>query len=288
MFKRKGVICLVCFVCMLASCNSKNDTSTETGWKREIESILSEETEEAEEAPKETEEAGEAPKETEEAGEAAKETEKADEVAQETGTEEVQGMDASQTEEQGTETSEELDWKLLLVNATHPIPEGYAVRLKEVSEGQFVDVRIWRELQQMFEDARADGIYPTVRESFRTAQRQQEIMDSYIASYEAAGASHENAVAKALKIVAVPGTSEHQLGLAIDVNTEKGAGAKTATWKWFRENCARYGFILRYPEDKTKITGISYEPWHFRYVGVEAATEIMEQGICLEEYLGEE
>lgn len=279
MFKRKGVICLICFVCMLASCNSKNDTSTETGWKREIESIQREETEEA--------------------GEAAKETEKADEVAQETGTEEVQGMDASQTEEQGevdvskteeqgTETSEELDWKLLLVNATHPIPEGYAVRLKEVSEGQYVDVRIWRELQQMFEDARADGIYPTVRESFRTAQRQQEIMDSYIASYEAAGASHENAVAKALKIVAVPGTSEHQIGLAIDVNTEKGASAKTATWKWFRENCARYGFILRYPEDKTKITGISYEPWHFRYVGVEAATEIMEKGICLEEYLGEE
>ena len=97
----------------------------------------------------------------------------------------------------------------------------------------------------------------------------------------------EEARAEALKLVAVPGTSEHQLGLALDIISETDED-DTATWQWLNENCWRYGFILRYPEEKIQITGITYEPWHFRYVGVEAAQEITEQGITLEEYLGEE
>ena len=91
------------------------------------------------------------------------------------------------------------------------------------------------------------------------------------------------------RLIAVPGTSEHETGLAADIVTpsyqrlDAGyAGTKAA--RWLLENAASYGFVLRYPEDKTEITGIDYEPWHYRYVGVEAAKEIMAQGLCLEEY----
>ena len=178
-------------------------------------------------------------------------------------------------------------WKLILVNADHPLPEDFTVTLKALRNGHYVDERIYPELQQMFDDARAEGIYPLINESFRTAQRQQQIMDKYIAGYEAQGLDHEAATAKARTIVALPGTSEHQLGLALDIIAEYDADS-TATWNWLRENCWRYGFILRYPADKEDITGISYEPWHFRYVGVEAAKEIMERGLCLEEYVLEE
>ena len=91
-------------------------------------------------------------------------------------------------------------------------------------------------------------------------------------------------------MVAVPGTSEHQLGLAVDLVSSEYTGLderqeETGSYQWLVKHCAEYGFILRYPNDKTEITGIIYEPWHFRYVGVEAAREIMDQGICLEEYL---
>ncbi len=175
-------------------------------------------------------------------------------------------------------------WKLVLVNADHPLPEGFTVGLKELRNGHHVDERIYPELQQMFDDARAAGIYPLINESFRTAERQQEIMDSYIARYEAQDMSHEEAVKKARSLVALPGTSEHQLGLALDIIAEYDADS-TATWQWLKENSWRYGFILRYPADKVDVTGIDYEPWHFRYVGKAAAEEITERGLCLEEYL---
>ena len=178
------------------------------------------------------------------------------------------------------------DWKLLLVNADHPLPEGFTVTLKQLRNGQAVDERIYPELQQMFDDARKAGIYPLINESFRTAERQQEILDKYIAKYKAEGLSQEAAEAKALTVVAVPGTSEHQLGLALDIIAEYDSD-NTATWNWLRDNSWRYGFILRYPADKEAVTGITYEAWHFRYVGVPTAQEITESGLCLEEYLAQ-
>ena len=180
--------------------------------------------------------------------------------------------------------TDENAWKLLLVNADHPLPEGFTVELKALRNGHHVDERIYPELQQMFDDARSAGIYPLINESFRTAERQQQILDNYIAKYEAAGMSHDDAVTKALTIVAVPGTSEHQLGLALDIIAEYDSD-NNPTWNWLQQNCWRYGFILRYPKGKEEITGIDYEPWHFRYVGVPTAEEITESGLCLEEYL---
>ena len=84
-----------------------------------------------------------------------------------------------------------------------------------------------------------------------------------------------------------PGFSEHQTGLALDINTASRSAhfETTATYRWLIENCWRYGFILRYPTAKTETTGIIYEPWHYRYVGQEAAAEIYQQGVCLEEYI---
>ena len=188
------------------------------------------------------------------------------------------------SEEDPAQTDAGDDWKLILVNAEHPVPEDYSVTLKELRNDQWVDERIYPELQQMFDDARAEGIYPLINESYRSAERQQEILDNYIAAYEAEGLSTEEAQQRALEVVAKPGTSEHQLGLALDIIVEYEEDS-TQTWQWLKENCWRYGFILRYPEDKTEITGISYEPWHFRYVGAEAAQQITERGITLEEYL---
>ena len=104
------------------------------------------------------------------------------------------------------------------------------------------------------------------------------------------GISYEKAYEEAGNTVAYPGTSEHQLGLAVDIVAKDyqqldDKQANTEEAKWLKEHCAEYGFILRYPLDKTEETGIIFEPWHYRYVGKEAAKEIMEQGICLEKYL---
>lgn len=176
------------------------------------------------------------------------------------------------------------DWSLILVNATHPIPDGYTVALKELRNDHQVDERIYPDLQQMFDDAREEEIYPLINESYRTAERQQQILNDYISSYEGQGLSHDDAVKKAHTVAADPGCSEHQLGLALDIIAEYDTDS-TATWSWLAENAWRYGFILRYPADKVDITGIAYEPWHFRYVGKEAAREITQQGLCLEEYL---
>lgn len=85
--------------------------------------------------------------------------------------------------------------------------------------------------------------------------------------------------------MAVPGTSEHQLGLALDINAEKGKCTNDELYQWLEKNSYKYGFILRYPTNKVEITGTNYEPWHYRYVGKEAEKEIYARGICLEEYL---
>ena len=104
------------------------------------------------------------------------------------------------------------------------------------------------------------------------------------------GLSREEATAQAGAVVAVPGTSEHQTGLAVDLVDKSyqhldDAQASTEVQQWLMENSWKYGFILRYPEEKSDVTGIIYEPWHYRYVGGPAAREMRELGLCLEEYI---
>lgn len=176
------------------------------------------------------------------------------------------------------------EWNLIVVNAWNELPEDYSVELTELSNGQKVDSRIYPYLQEMFDAAREEGVYPVVREGYRTAEEQQEILEDRIQTYINQGYSRSRAERTAKEWVALPGTSEHQLGIAVDINADKSMCSNEEVYAWLAENAYKYGFILRYPPGKQEITGTSYEPWHYRYIGVEAAQEIYEQGICLEEY----
>lgn len=182
------------------------------------------------------------------------------------------------------------DWSLILVNPWNSIPDGYSPTLTKLINGQSVDERCYPDLQDMMDDCRAAGLSPLICSSYRSGQTQESLYNNKVKSLAAMGLSQERAKTEAAKVVALPGTSEHQLGLAldiVDVNNQNldESQEDTEVQKWLMENSYKYGFILRYPQDKSDVTGISYEPWHYRYVGKEAAREIYEQGVCLEEYL---
>lgn len=200
------------------------------------------------------------------------------------------GADGSAVKSEGNKTAnpaEADDWNLILVNRWNPIPEGYEVTLTDLVNGHAVDSRIYPDLQQMFDDARAQGILPMISSSFRTAEYQQQLLDEKIAEYQAQGYGDDEARNLAEQWVAIPGTSEHQIGLAVDITTADSVQQDASiVWDWLAQNSYKYGFILRYQEQWTEITGVIPEPWHFRYVGYEAASEIYERGITLEEYLG--
>lgn len=188
-----------------------------------------------------------------------------------------------QIEKQEADTSGE--WNLILVNRSHYIPDDYQVELTQLSNGKKVDSRIYPELQQMFNDARADGLALFVREGYRTKEEQQQIMDDKISEYKSQGYSGKESRKMAEEYVAVPDTSEHQLGLSVDINADTEKCSSHEVYQWLDENAYKYGFVKRYPADKTDITGISNEPWHYRYVGKKAAKIMKEENLCLEEYL---
>ena len=181
--------------------------------------------------------------------------------------------------------SEDNGWNLILVNRDSYIPDDYQVELTELSNGKKVDSRIYPELQEMFNDARAQGYGLFVREGYRTQEEQQQLMDEKIEAYENEGKSKSEAKKLAEQWVAIPGTSEHQLGIAVDINADTTKSSRDDVYNWLAENAHTYGFIKRYPSNKTDITGVINEPWHYRYVGKEAASKIYSQGICLEEYI---
>lgn len=174
------------------------------------------------------------------------------------------------------------DWRLTLVNRWNPVPENYEVNLVEVAGGEQVDQRIYEPLMEMLEAAKEGnrGQLPFVASGYRTQEKQRRLYDDKAAKYRGQGYSESEAREMAEQWVAVPGYSEHQLGFAVDIN-----GAVYDVYLWLQENSYKYGFIFRYPGNKTELTGVAEEVWHYRYVGVEAAAEIYEQGICLEEYL---
>ncbi len=185
--------------------------------------------------------------------------------------------------EQGRQSAgSDVPWYLTLVNRQNPIPKDYKPKLVKVPGGEYVDERIYDSLMCMLEDAKAENWYqmPRVVSGWRTADTQQKLYDDKIAEYEKEGYSAGEARKLAEQWVAVPGYSEHQLGFAVDIN-----GVSYDVYSWLMENSYKYGFIFRYPGDKTEITGVAEEVWHYRYVGVEAAAEMYEKGLCLEEYI---
>lgn len=192
----------------------------------------------------------------------------------------------------GEESTGEDSWCLILVNKDHPVPDDYTVpELTQLKNDNSVDSRIYPSLQKMFDDMRSQGLKPYITSSYRTHEYQQKLMDDKVASYEEQGMSRKEAEEEAEKWVAIPGTSEHEIGLAVDISVQPSddedqtAEDKQAVWDWLDENSWKYGFIRRYPEDKSSITGISNEQWHFRYVGDKAAKVMHEENLCLEEYL---
>jgi D-alanyl-D-alanine carboxypeptidase len=195
-------------------------------------------------------------------------------------------------------------WYLTLVNPWNKLSLDYiaTIELSKVN-GKQVDVRMVEPLKQMLNDCYeanktvSDGCTgkPLVCSGFRTQEYQEGLFNNKINKIKKAnpGISDEEAYRLASKEVAIPGTSEHQLGLAVDIvccNTHYNLDMQKTKIRqlWLIDNCHKYGFILRFPADKTDVTGIIYEPWHYRYVGVEVATEIMSRGICFEEWLAEQ
>ena len=179
---------------------------------------------------------------------------------------------------------------LMLVNPRNTIPDGYEPQLCTLSDGQQIDRRCYDDLMRMLDDCRSAGNSPYICSAYRTWDKQQALFDNKIQRLENEGMDAETARVEAAKVVAVPGTSEHQLGLALDIidtgytNLDEGQ-EDTATQQWLMAHCWDYGFILRYPNGTTDITGIIYEPWHYRYVGRTAAAQIHELGVTFEEYI---
>lgn len=187
-------------------------------------------------------------------------------------------------------TPEDARWMLRLVNPWNRMPDGYVPELVTLTNGQQVDARCYPALQQMMDDCRAAGLKPVICSSYRPWETQVRLFNTDVEKYKQQGMTQEQAEAETAKSVAVPGTSEHQLGLAVDIVDQSyqllhETQQDTPAQQWLMANCWRYGFILRFPKDKESVTGITYEPWHYRYVGEEAAKAITEGGLCLEEYL---
>ena len=192
--------------------------------------------------------------------------------------------------EEGPAFPEAEDWQLLLVNPWNEIPEDYEVTLKTLPDGNKVDERAFDDLNAMLEDCREAGLRPKICSSYRTQSKQTYLYNNKIARLRNAGYSKAAAQEEAGRWVARPGTSEHQLGLALDIVSQSYQALtrkqeQTKEQKWLMEHCWEYGFILRYPNDKSEITGIGYEPWHYRYVGRDVALDIRDSGLCMEEYL---
>lgn len=181
------------------------------------------------------------------------------------------------------------DWRIILVNKQHPIPEEYTFPLGTIKGNLKCDERIIEDLLDMMQAAKEDQIDLIICSPYRDYNRQTVLFNKKIVNYMSKGLSYMDAYKISSQSVTAPNASEHQVGLAIDfysstyTNLNAGFG-ETETGKWLAEHAYEYGFILRYPLNKEYITGIEFEPWHFRYVGVQAATVITENNITLEEF----
>ncbi len=180
-------------------------------------------------------------------------------------------------------------WNLVIVNNEREIPADYVPKLEEVaSSGIYLDYRVAPHYNEMYAAAKNDGITLTPFSGYRSYDRQKRnynnLTETYMSQYKL---SRAEAAAKAATVILPPGTSEHNLGIAMDICNTNSSFSTQKEFKWLTEHAHEYGFILRYTAEKQSITGIISEPWHWRYVGVEHAEKIKNSGLCLEEYLTE-
>lgn len=187
------------------------------------------------------------------------------------------------------------EWKLRLVNPWNKLPEGYSVELG-IFRGFYIDKRILPNVEAMFEDAKKAGINLKIDSVYRSHEDQTYAYNKKVNEYLSYGYGRKDAENKAATITARPDTSEHQTGLAIDIISEEyaknharmtAAFADTKAYEWLSTHCYDYGYILRYKENKTDVTGVIFEPWHYRFVGVEYAAQIRNFDGVFEEWLSE-
>ena len=208
---------------------------------------------------------------------------------------------AAATETTPAETEPEEDenidnkWAMFLVNKKNPLPQNYdnMIETEVVFESwreYLLDVRAADYIKRMISDAAGDGVDLLVVSAYRTIEYQQQNFDNSVQDRVDRGMSYDDAYADTLAEVALPGESEHNAGLALDImceenqNMDDDSFENTEAFAWLDQHAHEYGFILRYPKGKQDITGIIYEPWHYRFVGLYYAKEIKESGLCLEEY----
>ena len=184
-------------------------------------------------------------------------------------------------------TIDENKWYLTLVNSSYRIPDDYEPDLVYVcGSGERLDRKVAEHYEAMFNAALKEGINLTPCSGYRSYELQERNYNNKVSFYESQGYSHKDAKVKAATIIMPPGSSEHNLGYAMDIVCVEEWFEGTDEFKWLTENAADYGFIMRYPKDKQDITKVIYEPWHWRYVGVELAKELKDSGLVLEEYMG--
>lgn len=185
----------------------------------------------------------------------------------------------------------EPDWRLTLVNEANPLPEDYEPDTAEADNGYLFDIRAVEPLRALLQAGREAGLDLVVTSGWRSWAYQEQLFEDKVARVMSeTGLDRAAAEEAAADEVARPGTSEHQLGLAVDLvdasyQVLNEAQASTPAQQWLMAHCWEYGFILRYPAEKQDITGIIYEPWHYRYVGRDHAQAIRQSGQCLEEFL---
>lgn len=183
------------------------------------------------------------------------------------------------------------NWELILINRHYSIGKNYTPKLAPSvttdPNSKQLDYRVAPHYNEMYQAAAKEGIYLTPLSGYRSYDRQKTNFENKIDKYIKEGYSKADATNEAAKIILPPGTSEHNAGLAMDITSLEQSFENSKAFAWLSENAADYGFILRYPKDKQHITEIIYEPWHWRYVGVENAKKIKSSGLCLEEYLAQ-
>ena len=199
--------------------------------------------------------------------------------------EENQVNEQNQDQEQQLE-KEITDWRLTLANYENLLPENFTVKVENIDKTRQFDVRAIGELNNMMNQMKKDGITNIwIQSAYRSVARQKELYDASVKKYLQEGKSQEEAEKLTNEYINKPGSSDHNLGLAVDFNKVDNGFEKLEGFKWLQKNAENYGFVLRYPKDKEDITKIAYESWHWRYVGVEHAKKMNELNMCLEEYI---
>lgn len=207
-----------------------------------------------------------------------------------TKTEEIQSntIENNQTENKPVETTKKKidDWRLTLANYENLLPENFTVKVSNIDNTRQFDSRAIGELNDMMNAMKKDGVTNVwVQSAYRSVARQKELYDNSVKKYLQQGKTQEEAEKLTDEYINKPGSSDHNLGLAVDFNYVDNKFEKLDGFKWLKKNAENYGFVLRYPKDKEDITKIAYESWHWRYVGVEHAKKMNDLNMCLEEYI---